>query len=123
MEYQNDYCYIRLRSQCSINCFISFATCLKVGASFTISSVIPCTSLEPFGIGICGLINFLFTCRFHQDRTFTIAISTIRSIEKLVPVVSRSIQAKGVLIVNSLCKFRVVLNYLFEDVYKLMISD
>ena len=83
------------RSALSINCFISLAISLNAGASFTISSVNPCMSVDPFGIGICGFTILRFTCLVPSGEIFTIAISMILSIERLIPVVSRSIKAKG----------------------------
>ena len=79
----------------SINCFISFASILKLGASFTISSVIPCISELALGIGISGFTNRRLTCLVPSSPIFTMAISTILSTLILIPVVSRSIKQMG----------------------------
>jgi hypothetical protein len=47
------------------------------------------------GMGICGLINFLFTSRLPSGKIFIIAISTILSVDRFTPVVSKSIKAIG----------------------------
>ena len=53
-----------------------------------------------FGMGIDGLINLRLTERFPSVKSFTMAISMIRSVPKLTPVVSRSMNANGLVSCN-----------------------
>ena len=76
------------------------AICLKDGASFTISSEIPCTAEAPAGIGMSGFTNLRLTILVPSGLIFTIAISTILSVLTVTPVVSKSINAMGLVNCN-----------------------
>src|SRR5690554_2349065 len=71
------------------------AISLKVGWSATISLVIPCMSLASLGIGISGLTRHVWVSLCWLGCSLSTEISTIRSVARLVPVVSRSKKQMG----------------------------
>ena len=66
------------------------ASSLKVGESLTSSSVIPCTAVDSAGMGISGFTYQVLLSREASGKTFRMQISTILSLEILMPVVSKS---------------------------------
>ena len=55
----------------------------------------PCISVDCFGIGISGIKQFSFYLPVPSGKIFIMATSTILSVERFTPVVSRSIKAIG----------------------------
>lgn len=85
------------KSQPSINCAISFAISLKVGAFFTSSSYILWIEDASLGIGIVGLTLNVLVSSFPFGLTLISAISTILSLVTFTPVVSKSKKTIGFL--------------------------
>ena len=83
------------RSHPSIWVASDLAISLKVGQSFTSSSVMPCIAVDSGGMGISGLIRLVLDSSFPFGKTLTKEISTIRSFTILIPVVSRSKKTNG----------------------------
>ena len=69
---------------------MSLAISLNKGLSITSLSQIPWIAETSGGIGIVGLTTHRWFSSFPLGYTFNMAISTILSLEMLIPVVSRS---------------------------------
>jgi class 3 adenylate cyclase len=83
------------RSASLINSAYAGATSLNRGLSFTSLSKMPCTAEAPAGMGMVGFTLSHFSMVVPSGIALTTAISTIRSLAKSVPVVSRSTKARG----------------------------
>ena len=114
------------------------ASSLKVGESFTSSSVIPCTAVDSAGIGISGFTYHVLLSLEASGKTFKIQISTILSFEILMPVVSKSkiqsglwsfrfiielrVTSYGLRVTSWSCEFYLVTRILYLILFKLFLK-
>ena len=88
-----------------MNCSSDRATWANVGASFTSSSVMPCTAVASAGMGMPGLSRRVRVISSPSGMILIIEISTIRSRAVSTPVVSRSKKMIGRFRFSFICRY------------------
>ena len=95
---------------------VCFAISSNVGASCTISLVIPVIDCIDPGIDVSGLMSVLHS-RTPSSSTSTMPISVIRSNGAVQPVVSRSTKASGCMVCSFSHERRVIRQLLCNEIY------